>query len=65
MKSLHVAIMGIAGTALLAGCATPPVGPTVAVMPGNNKNFDAFAADQSVCTGYASQQVYGQSQVGE
>ena len=49
--------------ALLGACATPPVGPTVAVMPGTNKNFDAFAADQSVCTGYASQQVYGQSQL--
>ena len=50
-------------TIVLAGCATPPAGPTVAVMPAANKNFDAFQQDQAICTGYASQQVGGQAQV--
>jgi outer membrane lipoprotein SlyB len=56
-------VAGSAMLVLLAGCATQPVGPTVAVMPAANKSFDAFQADQSVCTGYASQQVGGQAQV--
>jgi len=51
----------VAMVALLAGCATPPAGPTVAVMPGANKNFDAFQQDQAACTGYASQQTGGQA----
>jgi hypothetical protein len=48
---------------LLAGCAQQPLGPTVAVMPADNKNFDQFAQDQSVCTSYAGQQVGGEAQV--
>jgi uncharacterized protein YcfJ len=63
MKRIHAAIVSLTSLALVAGCATPPPGPTVAVMPGQNKNFDAFAADQAVCTGYANQQTYGQAQV--
>jgi outer membrane lipoprotein SlyB len=56
-------VAGLAMLVVLAGCATQPVGPTVAVMPAANKNFDAFQQDQAVCTGYASQQVGGQAQV--
>ncbi len=48
--------------ALLAGCATAPMGPTVTVMPGPGKSFSAFAADQEVCKSYASQQVQGQAE---
>ena len=62
MKRFPGTVTG-AAMLLLAGCATLPAGPTVAVMPGANKNFDAFAQDQSVCTGYALQQVGGQAQV--
>ncbi|MDB5393179.1 MAG: hypothetical protein JWM91_685 [Rhodospirillales bacterium] len=46
----------------LAGCATQPTGPTVAVMPAPNKNFDAFVQDQTVCKSYASREVGGQAQ---
>jgi outer membrane lipoprotein SlyB len=53
---------GSAMLVLLAGCATQPVGPTVAVMPAANKDFGAFQQDQAVCTGYAGQQVGGQAQ---
>lgn len=47
--------------AILAGCATTPMGPTVQVMPGPGKSFDAFQADQSSCKGFASDQVRGQA----
>ncbi len=47
---------------LLAGCAQTPMGPTVQVMPGPGKTFDAFQADQATCTGYAQNAVQGQAQ---
>jgi hypothetical protein len=46
---------------LLAGCAQTPMGPTVNVMPGPGKTFDAFASDQATCKGYAQSQVQGQA----
>jgi hypothetical protein len=62
MRSKGVVVVS-AMMILLAGCAQQPLGPTVAVMPADNKNFDQFAQDQSVCTSYASQQVGGAAQV--
>jgi len=44
---------------VLTGCVTPPMGPTIPVMPGPNKSLAAFQADQSVCEGYANQQTAG------
>jgi Putative peptidoglycan binding domain len=46
---------------MLAGCAQNPMGPTVQVMPGPGKTFDAFQADQANCKGYAGSQVQGQA----
>jgi uncharacterized protein YcfJ len=40
----------------LAGCAPTVMAPTVPVMPGRNKPFDQFAADQQTCQGYANAQ---------
>jgi hypothetical protein len=37
------------------------MGPTVQVMPGPGKTFDAFQADQFTCKGFAAQQVQGQA----
>jgi hypothetical protein len=38
----------------LGACAVPlPSGPTVAIMPGQNKNWDAFRADDLECRQYA------------
>jgi hypothetical protein len=48
--------------ALLAGCAATPMGPTVQVMPGPGKTFDAFQADNAACKGFAAQQVQGQAE---
>jgi hypothetical protein len=41
----------------LGGCAPTVMAPTVPVMPGANKPFDQFAAEQSACQGYANAQV--------
>ncbi len=61
MKLVRGVAVG-AMTLALGACATQPAGPTVAVMPAANKNFDAFQQDQYACTSYASQQVGGQAQ---
>jgi hypothetical protein len=43
--------------ALLSGCATVPHGPSVMVLPGSNKSFEQFQADDAVCRQWASQRV--------
>lgn len=41
----------------LAGCAVaPPSGPSVMVMPGQGKSFDAFRVDDAACRQFAAQQ---------
>jgi len=47
---------------LLSGCAQTPLGPTVQVMPGPGKSFDAFQADNTQCKGFAAGQVQGQAE---
>ena len=41
----------------LSACAPTVLAPTVPVMPGPNKPFDQFAADQQSCEAYANGQV--------
>jgi hypothetical protein len=53
--------LSVATAALLAGCASTPMGPTVQVMPGPGKTFDMFQADNATCKGFAQQQVQGQA----
>jgi hypothetical protein len=48
-------------TVMLAGCAVVPIGPSVAVMPGPNKPFEVFQADDAVCRQWARQQIGGES----
>jgi hypothetical protein len=43
-----------AGT--LSGCTTLPSGPSVMVLPGTGKSFEAFQADDAVCRQWAGQQ---------
>ena len=45
--------LGLIPALVLAGCVTVPSGPTVMVLPGTNKSFDAFQADNSVCQQFA------------
>jgi len=47
---------------LLAGCAQTPMGPTVQVMPGTGKSFEAFQYDQASCKQFAEQSGAGQAQ---
>jgi hypothetical protein len=46
---------------ILAGCATTPLGPAVQAMPGPGKSFDAFQTDNTLCKGFATDQVKGQA----
>ena len=59
---LKVTAAGIATLIALAGCASPPPGPTVGVMPAPNKPFNEFANDQAICKQWASSEVAGQAQ---
>ncbi len=52
----------LAPALLLAACAQTPMGPTVQVMPGPGKSFDAFQYDQAGCKQFAEQSVAGQAQ---
>lgn len=45
--------------AVLAGCASAPMGPTVAVMPPPGMPFDQFQFIDSQCRAYAQQQTTG------
>jgi hypothetical protein len=45
---------------VLAGCATAPTGPRVAVMPAPGKPFELFVAEEQACRNYAQQSI-GQS----
>lgn len=51
-----IVALGIAGL-FLTGCAQMPTGPTVAVMPGQNKPFDVFVQDDQVCRTWAAQSI--------
>ena len=54
---LHNMIVGVTLGAMLAGCASIPSGPSVAVMPGPGKPFDQFQADNAICRQFAEQQI--------
>lgn len=62
MRKVKAAAVGLAVLAALSGCATPPMGPTVAVMPGANKPFDVFQGDDASCRGWANQATAGQAE---
>jgi len=57
MKATTVASLAV--LIAVSGCAQPPLGPSVSVMPGPNKPFDVFQTDQAVCRQFADQQVGG------
>ena len=59
---LRTAVPILAAALLLDGCAMTPMGPTVQVLPGRGKPFEAFQQDQAVCMQYASQMVAGQAE---
>jgi peptidoglycan hydrolase-like protein with peptidoglycan-binding domain len=52
-------IAGLTLMALLSSCATPPIGPTVQVMPAPGKPFELFAQEEGACKAYAQGQIAG------
>src|ERR1700743_2774418 len=61
MKTYQSVAGVVAASLLLGACAHQPLGPRVAVMPGQGKPFEVFQQDQSLCQGYANQQVGGEA----
>ena len=53
---LSIAFLFVLAAAVLGGCATMPSGPSVMVLPGTGKSFEAFQADDAVCRQWAAQQ---------
>jgi hypothetical protein len=45
--------LGLISALALAGCVTVPAGPTVMVLPGTSKSFEAFQADNFACQQFA------------
>ena len=52
--------LSVGAVLLLGACASvPPIGPSVLVLPGSNKSFEQFRADEQDCRQYASAQLGG------
>jgi uncharacterized protein YcfJ len=62
MHKTKTAAAGLAAISILSACASPPMGPTVAVMPAQNKPFDQFQTDDAACRAWANQAVSGQAE---
>lgn len=58
MKIRSVSLL-LASTLALGACAVLPSGPSVMALPGTNKTFDQFRADDYSCRQYAFGQVGG------
>jgi hypothetical protein len=58
-------LVGAAVTLVLAGCATAPLAPRVAVMPAPGKPFEVFAGEERTCRLYAEQSVGGQVEMAD
>ena len=52
-----MSILLLGGGLMLTGCATVPLGPSVAVMPAPGKPFELFVAEEQQCRQYAAQHV--------
>ena len=62
MRHFHRRMAGVlAVTVALGACVAPPVAPTIPVVPGPNKQFSSFAADQAMCQQYAAGQTAPQA----
>jgi hypothetical protein len=62
MTRIRTALLLTATAALITGCVTPPMGPTIPVAPGPGKSLEAFQQDENVCEDYASQRTAGQAE---
>ena len=55
MKQSRLAVSGLAATLLVAGCASPPMGPTAYAARGPNVSDAQFYQDQNICAEHARQ----------
>ena len=62
MNFRQTALLTVTASLLLAACATPPMGPTVQILPSPTKPFQVFQQDQAECKQYADSQVAGQAE---
>lgn len=63
---MNRSILAVAlAAAVLAGCATAPLGPRVAVMPAPNKPLSVFELEDRQCRDYAERAVGGQTQAAD
>jgi hypothetical protein len=62
MSRIRTIFLSTALAGLVSGCVTPPMGPSIPVMPGPNKSLDAFQQDEGVCEDFASHRVAGQAE---
>jgi hypothetical protein len=59
MRIRVAAVAAISTLALLGGCATEPLGPTIPVMPAHGKSMESFQQDEDYCEQYASDRATG------
>jgi hypothetical protein len=59
MRIRTAAIAALCTAAVLGGCATEPMGPTIPVMPAQGKSMDQFQADENYCEQYAGDRASG------
>ena len=59
MRPSRIAILSLG--LLAAGCVTFPTGPSVMALPGGNRSFDEFRADDNECRNYAANSAGGPS----
>ena len=55
----HKLLLPLSALVVLGGCVTVPTGPAVRVMPGTQKNFEQFQADDVSCRNYAYMSIGG------
>ena len=53
MTTATLAYLGLIPALALVGCVTVPAGPTVMVLPGRARAFEAFQADNFACQQFA------------
>jgi hypothetical protein len=54
---MKYSILALALLGVVAGCASIPNGPSVAVMPAPGKSFDEFNIDDNVCRQFAQKSI--------
>jgi outer membrane lipoprotein SlyB len=59
MKTTSKIVAAAGALVFLGGCVSMPSGPGVMVLPGTDKSFDQFRADDMECRQFASSQVGG------